>query len=169
MPNGCSNTATINYFDSTYTFSLNRTGNTWCYTVTAIGPGGPDVNAPGLSHFILELCPEITDDPSDSIFMSNITVTIDGQPVIPDYEINTFVIDDNDPNTTSIYGIKFDNGVEKGSTGVFCFTLNVNVAAVPGDLVVKGGNNDELLTPNAICTPGCNIVPTPGRGVYCSI
>jgi len=156
LANGCSNTATINYFDSTYAFTLNKIGNTWCYTVVVTGPGGS--TAPGLSHFILELCPDFTE-----ANFSNITVTIDGNSVTPDYEIKTHVIDDGSGDT--VYGIKFDNGVDKGETGVFCFTLNVNAPTVAGDLVVKGGNNDELLTTDAICTPGC----PERRGVYCSL
>lgn len=159
----CSNTATINYQGSTYAFTLDKTGTRWCYTVVVTGLPGP--TAPGLSHFILELCDRITENPLGDFVISNIAVSINGEPQTPNYEIKLHTIDDG--SGRQVYGIKFDNGVDKGQTGVFCFDITPDVQPVAGDLVVKGGNNPELLSPNAICTPSCNTTP-PGRGLYCN-
>jgi len=162
----CSNTATINYGNSIYSFSLVKTGTQWCYTVVVTGAAGP--TAPGLSHFILELCDRISTNPDSDFVISNITVSINGVAQTPDYEIKLHTIDDG--TGRQVYGIKFDNGVDKGETGVFCFNITPDVQPVAGDLVVKGGNNPELLTVDAICTPSCTPPqpPTPGRGLCCN-
>lgn len=157
----CSNTATINYQGSQYNFTLTKMGIRWCYTVVVTG----DSATPGLSHFILELCDRISTNPDSDFVISNITVTINGEPQTPDYEIKLHTIDDG--TGIQLYGIKFDNGVDKGQTGVFCFDITPDVQPIAGDLVVKGGNNPELLTGDAICTPSC-IPSTRGRGLCCN-
>lgn len=174
MPLNCPENVTLEFPgfpDNTYTFQFNGVTALggglyrWCYTVSqSLLPG----SGRGLSHFILEFCPDITRD--------NITsVTLDGVPLSdeepnPDFEFGNIKIfpPANDP---SIYGIKFDELGDLPST--LCFTLNINVEPVPGTLIIKTGarpgDPDTLIEPEAICTPGCTIIPPPGRGVYCSI
>jgi hypothetical protein len=176
MPQNCPSNVTLEFPNSpgnTYTFQFNGVTSLggglyrWCYTVSqSLLPG----SGRGLSHFILEFCPDITED-------NIVEVTLDGVPLSneepdPDYTFGNIPI--FPPNQTPfIYGIKFDQVGDLPS--VLCFTLNVNVEPVAGDLSIKvgGGPNtpDNVLTEtNAICTPGCDTPPPPpGRGVYCSI
>jgi len=117
---------------NSYLIEFVQSNGTWCYDVT-VQPGSQD-----LSHWVLELCEDITE--SD---ISN--VTSDGDPV--DFEIGT------DPQT-GVNGIKFDNltqSVEDGTVR-YCFDLDNGFGLTTVDVSVFAAGEGAV---GEICGPEC--------------
>ncbi len=121
------------------------------YTITA---NGENTSAfADLSHFVLEICPDVTES-----MLQNVTVTINGvqqEVVIGDnVEILT---QDNPDQQTGCAGLKFDFGLDKVE-GVMTvsFELTVPHAIGPVPVCVFGGGTalDDL----SICGPVCGQV-----------
>lgn len=124
----------------------------FCYNVEGIGEGG-SVEA-DLSHFVLSICEDITEDQ-----LENVTVVIDGvaQEVIIGDNVEIFTPPDTDPQT-DCPGLKFDFGLEKEEGEMtFCFELNVVYPVGPVELCLFGGN--ETKRGLEICGPVCNGEP----------
>ncbi|MFW5986477.1 MAG: hypothetical protein ACOCQH_03845 [Halanaerobiales bacterium] len=116
-----------------YTISIVEFNGTWCYDVTVL-PGSQD-----LSHWVLELCPDIGEDD-----ISN--VTIDGMPST-DIEIGF------DP-TTGVDGIKFDNLSQTAADGTvrYCFDLEGDFGITEVNVSVFSAGQGDVQT---ICGPEC--------------
>lgn len=120
----------------------------FCYTVEGKGEDNPEFA--DLSHFVMGVCADITED-----MLSGVSVVIDG--VSQDVEIgeNVAIMTAENPDpTTGCAGLKVDFGLDKVD-GVmqFCFELTeaFPVGAVP--VCVKGGQ--QTATGLAICGPVC--------------
>lgn len=121
----------------------------FCYIVTGEGTDDPELK--DLSHWVLGICDEITED---DIVVESITVVIDdvSQPVI--FGENVELIDP-DP-TTGCSGLKFDFEVSKlGGVMNVCFELASVYQVGPNPVCLKGGETDTA-TGLSVCGPSCN-------------
>lgn len=123
------------------------------YTVTA--KGTDQSQYADLSHFVLAICPDITEE-----MLANVTVTIDGvlQPVV--IGGNVAILPPDQPDTpTGCAGLKFDFGLNK-VTGVMkvAFELTEPHPIGPVTVCVFGGGT--ALNDLAICGPVCGQVVT---------
>ena len=124
----------------------------FCYNVTGVGEDNSDFA--DLSHFVLGICEDITEDQ-----LENVTVTIDGVPqtIIIGDNVEIFNPPDVDP-PTGCSGLKFDFGLDKveGEMTV-CFELNVVYPIGPTELCLSGAG--ETRSGLSICGPVCNGEP----------
>jgi hypothetical protein len=122
----------------------------FCYTVTGVGE---DVDTQkDLSHWVLVLCEDITEE---QIVTDTITVVIDGVPQEVEFGVN--VVLQTDP-TTGCTGLKFDFPLSKlGGVMNVCFELTETYPIGPNPVCVKGGQVVE--TGLSICGPVCEEVP----------
>lgn len=122
----------------------------FCYIVT-------QVDEPiALSHWLLGICPDITEDNLGDVrvFINDVEQdVIIGENV----EIKTF---DNPDSTTGCIGIKFDFGLEEaGDVMTVCFELNTTYQIGPNVVCIKGGANPEDFENSlSICGPVCGII-----------
>ena len=120
----------------------------FCYTVE--GRGADNSDFVDLSHFVLAVCPEITQD-----MLRNVRVVIDGvpQPVAIGENVEIKTVAQPDP-TTGCPGLKVDFGLDKVD-GVmqFCFELTRPFAIGATPVCVKGGQ--QTASGLAICGPVC--------------
>lgn len=119
----------------------------FCYIVT-------QVSAPkGLSHFVLVICPEITEED-----LGEVTVFINGeeQTVEIGENVEIFTPPDTDP-TTGCPGLKFDFGLSNtGDVMNVCFELKTIHQIGSIGTCIKGGQfvgNDQT-----VCGPICGII-----------
>lgn len=117
----------------------------FCYIVT-------QVDEPiGLSHWILGICPTITEEE-----LVDVTVTINeaDQDVVIGENVE---ITDNDP-TTGCAGLKFDFGLEDaGDVMEVCFSLTTPYPVGPNVVCIKGGADPEDFENSlTICGPVCS-------------
>lgn len=123
----------------------------FCYIVT--GTGADEPQFADLSHLVLGICEQITEDQ-----IVNITVTIDGVPQEVTFgeggnvELRT---PQNPDPTTGCAGLKFDFGLDKVD-GVmnFCFELTTPFSLGPNPVCLSGGG--ETASGLSICGPACN-------------
>lgn len=123
------------------------------YTIT--GHGENTSEYVDLSHFLLVVCPDITEE-----MLRNVTVTINGVPQDVDIGGNVEVLPPDHPdNTTGCPGLKFNFGLGKVS-GVMVVSFELSVTHPIGPVVVciKGGQISHSNL--AICGPGCGEVET---------
>lgn len=124
----------------------------FCYNV--VGVGMDNDTFADLSHFVLGICEDITEDQ-----LENVSVIIDGisQPVIIGDNVEIFTPPDVDP-PTGCSGLKFDFGLDKveGQMTV-CFELNVVYPVGPNELCLFGAG--ETRRGLDICGPVCNGIP----------
>ena len=123
------------------------------YTIT--GHGANTSGYVDLSHFLLVVCPSLTED-----MLRNVTVTIDGVPKNVVIGTNVEVLPPDDPdNTTGCPGLKFDFGLDKvDGVMVVSFELSTPFAIGPVAVCVKGGQVSHSNL--AICGPACGAVET---------
>ncbi len=123
------------------------------YTVT--GNGEDTSEYADLSHFLLVVCSDITEET-----LQNVTVTIDGVPQNVIIGTNVEVLPPSNPdNQTGCPGLKFDFGLNK-VTGVMVvsFELTTTHAIGPVAVCVYGGQTSHNnLT---MCGPVCGEVET---------
>ncbi len=118
----------------------------FCYIVTGVGEDDPTQK--DLSHWVLVLCEDITEE---QIVTDTISVVIDEVP--QEVEFGTNVVLGTDP-TTGCMGLKFDFPVSKqGGVMNVCFELYVTYPIGPNPVCVKGGQTVE--TGLSICGPSC--------------
>lgn len=124
----------------------------FCYNVTGVGENISDFA--DLSHFVLSICEDITEDQ-----LENVSVVIDGveQNVIIGDNVEIF----NPPNVdppTGCSGLKINFSLDKveGEMTV-CFELNVVYPIGPTELCLFGAN--ETKRGLSICGPVCNGEP----------
>lgn len=153
--NGCQNTATflVPEINPTATYTINFLGVTvddnnsiWCYRVSVTGN-------PGLSHWslgVFEECPEL-------LYEKVISVTKDGVELQEGTEYELGLKD-------GVFGIKFDVGVEGGTSSVYCVKLEGNYKPTAVDVAVKGGNNPAQKQEDAICGPSCELADDGNNG-----
>lgn len=124
----------------------------FCYNVTGVGEDNSDFA--DLSHFVLSICEDITEDQ-----LENVSVIIDGveQTVIIGDNVEIFNPPDVDP-PTGCSGLKFNFGLDKveGEMTV-CFELNVVYPIGPTELCLFGAG--ETRSGLSICGPVCNGEP----------
>lgn len=120
----------------------------FCYTVTGVGSDDPELK--DLSHWILGICSEISEE---KIIEDSIIVVIDGEPQEVIFGENV-LFTDPDP-TTGCTGLKFEFPVNKqGGLMDVCFEL-VDVYPVgPNPVCLKGGD-EGIATGLSICGPVC--------------
>lgn len=126
----------------------NNGTQTFCYIVTQVE------EPTGLSHFVLGICPDITEED-----IVNVTVTINGEPqeVVIGEDVEIFNPPDTDP-TTGCSGIKFDYGLEDaGDVMRVCFEITGNYEVGPVEACIKGGQ--FVGTGEFVCGPVCGDVP----------
>ncbi len=133
----------------------------WTYTIQidqAPGPGFTD-----LSHWVLQVCPELTEDD----FVVEVSENGGAFQVIPPDEIEVLAVD---PPTGVTNVLKIDRGQPKGTTFTYRITITdsafYNLAAEPGTVAIKHGNlpapgfqifdgascgSNVLLTPSVEC------------------
>lgn len=122
---------------------------TFCYTVTQVE------EPTALSHFVLGICPEITEED-----LVEVTVTINGEEQEVDIGDNVEIFNPpaTDP-TTGCSGIKFDFGLEEaGDVMVVCFEVMGSFDIGPVEACIKGG--DTVETDQFVCGPVCGEVET---------
>lgn len=127
----------------------------FCYNITGVGEEGPDFA--DLSHFVLGICNEITEDQ-----ITNITVTINGisQTVIFGEGGNVELRTPQNPDPpTGCAGLKFDFELGKvESVMTVCFELTMTFPIGPNPVCLFGGGvTAEGLS---ICGPVCEAVET---------
>lgn len=124
----------------------------FCYNVVGVGEDNDDFR--DLSHFVLGICEDITEEQ-----LENVTVIIDGveQTVVIGDNVEIFTPPDVDP-PTGCSGLKFDFGLDKvdGEMTV-CFELNVVYPVGANELCLFGGN--AIRRGLDICGPICNGEP----------
>jgi len=137
----------------------------FCYTVTGIGQDLPTLN--DISHFLLGICPDITED---QIIADSIEVLIDGVPQevrfgegVEDPNVELKTEENPDPNS-GCTGLKFDFPVSKvadsaGSVLSFCFELTTPYP-VGDNIVCLVSRGDQVANTLSICGPACE-GPTP--------
>jgi hypothetical protein len=125
----------------------NNGTQTFCYTVTQVE------EPTALSHFVLGICPNITEED-----LVSVTVTINGeeQTVIIGDNVEIFNPPDTDP-VTDCPGIKFDFGLEEaGDVMVVCFEVMGNFEVGPVEACITGGG--FVGTGRFVCGPVCGEV-----------
>ena len=124
----------------------------FCYIVTGVGTDDPELK--DLSHWVLGICNEITEE---NIVVDSITVVIDEVPQTVDFGVNVELI--NPDPTTGCSGLKFDFEVLKlGGVMNVCFELYDPYPVGPNSVCLKGGT-DDVSTGLSICGPSCGEVP----------
>lgn len=120
----------------------------FCYNITGVGEDTSDFA--DLSHFVLIVCEDITEDQ-----LENVTVVIDGEE--QEVEIGENVTIQTDP-PTGCTGLKVDFGLDKvdGEMTV-CFELNVVYPVGPIGTCLFGAN--RTASGLEICGPVCNGEP----------
>lgn len=122
----------------------------FCYIVTGVGEDISELK--DLSHWVLGICPDITED---DFVEDSVTVIINDviQEVI--WGENVELVDP-DP-TTQCSGLKFDFPVNKVN-GVMdvCFELKTPYEIAPNLVCLKGGE-DSVETGLTICGPVCEL------------
>lgn len=124
----------------------------FCYNVVGVGEDNSDFA--DLSHFVLSLCEDITEEQ-----LENVSVNIDGeeQTIIIGDNVEIFTPPDVDP-PTGCSGLKFDFGLDKVEGQMtFCFELNVVYPIGPTELCLSGAG--ETRRGLSICGPVCNGEP----------
>jgi hypothetical protein len=121
---------------------------TFCYDIVGVGQDTSEYA--DLSHFLLGICPGITQedivDISASVNEDPITV-VWGENV----EIKTA---DNPDNPTGCVGLKFDFPLNKFDAALkVCFSLSTPYAIGPVNICLYGGG--ETATGLSICGPAC--------------
>lgn len=132
----------------------------FCYTITGVGSNSPELR--DISHFLLGICPDITED---QIIADSISVAIDGEEeeVIFGEDGNVELRTTNNPDpTTGCIGLKFDFPVDKvegaeGSVLYFCFELNTTYPVGDNTVCLTGGG--ETVNSLSICGPACGVTP----------
>lgn len=124
----------------------------FCYNVTGVGEDTSDFA--DLSHFVLGICEDITEEQLESV-----SVIIDGveQIIVIGDNVEIFNPPDVDP-PTGCSGLKFDFGLDKveGEMTV-CFELNVVYPIGPTEICLFGAG--ETKRGLSICGPVCNGEP----------
>ena len=131
----------------------------FCYDVTGVGQDAPQYA--DLSHFLLGICNEITEEDIIAV-----TVVIDGVPQEVVWGDNVEIKTEEKPDPpTGCVGIKIDFPLDKvdGEMQV-CITLAQTYAIGPVNVCVFGGN--VTATGLAICGPICGSVPSCGSTFY---
>ena len=120
----------------------------FCYTVRGMGEDNSDFA--DLSHFVLGVCPEITED-----MLENVRVVIDGVPQEVEIGENVEIQTEAQPDpTTGCAGLKVDFGLDKvDGLMQFCFELTRPFAIGAMPVCVKGGQ--QTAGGLAICGPVC--------------
>lgn len=124
----------------------------FCYNVAGVGEDNSTFA--DLSHFVLGICEEITEDQ-----LENVSVIIDG--VEQEVEIGDNVEIFNPPATdppTGCSGLKFDFGLNK-VTGEMTVCFELNVVYPIGNTGICLFGADETKTGLSICGPICNGEP----------
>lgn len=123
------------------------------YTVTGHGEDTSDYA--DLSHFLLVICSDITEE-----MLQNVTVTIDGVPQNVIIGTNVEILPPDHPdNQTGCPGLKFDFGLNKVSGAmVVSFELSITHPIGPVTVCVYGGQTTQNNLP--ICGPVCGEVET---------
>lgn len=117
----------------------------FCYDVEGVGQDAP--TDADLSHFVLGVCPQLTEEDFVSI-----QVYVNGVEQEVKLGENVELIA-NDP-TTGCAGLKFDFGLNKvGGLMQVCFSLGRVFGVGPNLLCVKGGQTS--LSTLSICGPVC--------------
>lgn len=128
----------------------------FCYQLTGVGEDEPEFA--DLSHWVLSLCPEITEEE-----IVTLTVTIDGEPQPvdfgPDGNVELFIPPAVDP-PTGCSGLKFDFGLNKiegagNSVGVFCFELTTPFPVGDVEVCLSGGG--QTARGLSVCGPVCRL------------
>lgn len=122
---------------------------TFCYIVTQVE------EPTALSHFVLEICPDITEaDLEDvTVFINDVE-----QDVTIGDNVEIFNPPDTDP-TTGVSGLKIDFGLEDaGDVMRVCFSLTDVYLVGPVEAVIKGGQ--FVGTGEFVCGPVCGEVPS---------
>lgn len=129
---------------------------TFCYIVT-------QVEVPtGLSHFVLGICPTITEDDLESV---TVYINDEQQDVTIGDNVAIFNPPDTDP-TTDCSGIKFDFGLtEAGDEMRVCFALKDVYQVGPVEACIKGGQIPPG-TGQFVCGPVCGEIETCERTVF---
>lgn len=122
----------------------------FCYDIEATGS---DTSAfADLSHFLLGICPDITQDDFHSV-----TVSINEIPqtVIWGGNIEIRTADHPDP-PTHCTGLKFNFPLDKETGNIMhvCFELNETAPIGPNNVCLFGGNTTK--TGMAVCGPACS-------------
>ena len=125
----------------------------FCYIVTGVGADVPTQK--DLSHWVLGICDEITEE---QIVTETISVVIGTTPQTVIFGTN--VVLGTDP-TTECTGLKFDFGLnkilgEEDSVMHVCFELAVPCPVGPNLVCMKGGTTTE--SGLSICGPSCGEV-----------
>lgn len=124
----------------------------FCYTLTGVGTDSSEQK--DLSHWVLGICKDITEE---AFIQEGITVTIDGEPQQVVFGDNVELVDP-DP-TTGCRGLKFDFGLDKqGGVMQVCFELAASYPVGNNPVCLKGGQ--EIESGLSICGPSCR---TPGE------
>lgn len=125
----------------------------WCYNVEGKGEDSPLFA--DLSHFVLGICKDITEED-----ILDIAVTVDGVPQEVIWGENVEIRTDEKPDPpTGCVGLKFDFGLDKvDGTMEFCITLAEPFAIGPVNVCVFGGN--VTATGLTICGPVCGTEPS---------
>lgn len=120
----------------------------FCYIVTGVGEDIPELK--DLSHWVLGICPDITED---DFVVDSITVEIDGESQEVIWGDNVELVDP-DP-TTQCSGLKFDFAVDKveGVMNV-CFEMTTPYE-IGSNLVCLKGGEDSVESGLTICGPAC--------------
>lgn len=121
----------------------------FCYDVEGVGEDTS--RFADLSHFLLGICPDITEE---DIF--DVTVVINGQPqtVIRGENVELKTEEKPDP-PTGCAGLKFDFPLDKtDGTMQVCFSLTTPYPIGPVEVCVFGGNTTA--TGLSICGPVCS-------------
>lgn len=119
----------------------------FCYTLTGVGEDIPTQK--DLSHWVLGICSEITEE---DFVADSITVIIDTEPQEVEFGDNVELVSPD--HTTGCKGLKFDFDLSKqGGVMQVCFELT-SVYPVGDNLVcLKGGTSSQ--TSLSICGPVC--------------
>lgn len=131
----------------------------FCYDVTGVGQNTSEYA--DLSHFLLGICKEITEEDIIAV-----TVVIDGVPQEVDWGKNVEIKTEDKPDPpTGCTGIKFDFPLNKVN-GVMqvCITLTQPYAIGPVNVCAFGGNTTA--TGLSICGPVCGNIPSCGSTFY---
>jgi hypothetical protein len=125
-------------FKIEWLIALSSDGTYYDYTYTISDEDGTTPIAPGLSHWILEVSPDITDD-NRADYIWDITGVDD---VESDVEVNDYASGPGNPDMPDggIHGIKFNN--EPGAT----VTFKSNRIPVWGDFYAKDGQHGPWAT-----------------------
>lgn len=115
----------------------------FCYRLTL------NENNPDLTYWLLGICENIESDD-----ISSVSVSINGIPVTPSYEITT---------VNGVYGLKFNHGLEdKEDFMDVCVTFNTAFEIGPNSVVAvteQGCQDPVFRKEEDLCGPFCGITP----------